>query len=1092
VAPKDEAAIAKSLEDVGFDEDMLGKAVSALSGGWRMRLALACAMAQKADVLLLDEPTNHLDTHAVAWLVGFINKTCIGGKTGGTAMIVSHDPDFLNKVCTDVVHFTSDGKLAYHAGNFDEFKKSALGGSEAEARRLLEIMKDANIAGGIGSVAHVGFQQDTLDDGKMSFPIPEKIVGITASKPVLTLNNASFQYDEAHGAVLKDITVRLTFSSRVAVVGKNGAGKSTLMSMIAGELQPCDEGELVKHRNLRLAYIAQQHMHHLHEFMKCTPLEYIQLRFRNGYDEEAQRRLTLPQDEEEANLRAELARKYGKRGKQVEQLLSRTKKGKDVLYEVKWKDLDDPKQNTQEPLSKLRLLGVERMAKALDERMACAAAGTQLRPLTTREIVKHLEPFGITEDMTCHRMISMLSAGQKSKLMLGASFWTKPHIVCLDEPTNYLDVETVEALGRALRNFRGGCVVVTHNEKFIDDVCEEIWEVADGRVTVRPKSGGPSKTMKAVGGTKAAATERAKKAADREISSAAGVVAKESKTQEECLAMFLEARKKLGAAKQDVKVTNFDLDAPDGTPLLRSTNLQLTRGRRYGLAGRNGAGKSTLLRGIARYDLDKSFPKNIKVLLVEQEAAGDDRLPMQTLLDGDLELALLRKEEKELQAAGDGKDEARLKAVYDRLEEIGAADAEARAIRILRGLQFTPDLMEKPTKALSGGWRMRVSLAMALFAQPEILLLDEPTNHLDFPAVLWLEDYLNAYKETAVIVSHDRHFLDSVASDIILLQAQRLTYYRGNFSAYTEQAREARLAQQRAYDAQQRQIAHIEEFINRFDLQLPKEERAKKHPTIIAQIESRKRQLEKMEKLEDPAITYGDADNLSFRFPPVSALRRDELVRLDSVTFGFPGSKPLFENATVRLDLKSRVGVLGRNGAGKSTLLKVMTGELQAQKGEVTINRNMRMAIFAQHHVDSLDLTMTCVECVQARFPNCTDQQVRNLLGRVGIVGDMAMRRVKTLSGGQKSRVAIAIVTQCEPHLIVLDEPTNHLDMETIDALIEAVENYDGAVVFVSHDQYFLSKVATELWAVADGAVRIFRDLEDAKQFTYKACDVRT
>jgi len=294
------------------------------------------------------------------------------------------------------------------------------------------------------------------------------------------------------------------------------------MSIIAGELQPCAIsgheviGELWKHRSLRLAYIAQQHMFHLSEFLKCTPMEYIQLRFRNGYDEEAQQRLTLPQSPEEAELRQDLARKYGKRGKEVEQLLSRQKKGKDIAYEVKWKELDDPKQNTYETLSKLRLLGVERMAAALDERLACAAAGTQLRPLTTREIVKHLEPFGLTEDMTCRRSISMLSAGQKSKLMLGASFWTKPHIVCLDEPTNYLDVETVEALSRALKHFRGGCVVITHNENFIDDVCEEVWDVADGRVTVRRKDGGPGRAMKAVtGGSKAQGTAKTKAAEDK-------------------------------------------------------------------------------------------------------------------------------------------------------------------------------------------------------------------------------------------------------------------------------------------------------------------------------------------------------------------------------------------------------------------------------------------------------------------------------------------------------------------------------------------------------------------------------------------------
>jgi len=680
-ATRSDEEVQKALSDVGFDDpEMLEKPVSALSGGWRMRLALACAMAQKADVLLLDEPTNHLDTTAVKWLIGFINNTCVSGVSGGTSMIVSHDPDFLNQVCTDIVHFTNSGKLAYHPGNFDAFKTRELRGNETEARRLLDI-KESNISMQDGPRLSVPLDSE---EGRLTFPIPEKIVGITASKPVLTLNNTTFQYNEELGPVLKNVTVRLTLSSRVAVVGKNGAGKSTLMSLLAGELQPCgisaDDplGELVRHRSLRLAYIAQQHMFHLQEFLRCTPMEYIQLRFRHGYDEEAQNRLTLPQSDEEAALRKELARKYGKRGKEVEALLSRQKKGKEIQYEVKWKELDDPKQNTYEPLSKLRLLGVERMAAALDDRLACAAAGTQLRPLSTREIVKHLEPFGMTEEMTCRRSISMLSAGQKSKLMLGASFWTKPHVVCLDEPTNYLDVETVEALSRALRNFRGGCVVVTHNEKFIDDVCEELWHVVAGRVEVQKKDGGAVKAFKAVGaGVKAAATAKAKAAADRGLERKEAAQAKVAAAPEDALSIFLEARKKLGASKTDVKVSNFDLDAPDGSPLLRGTSLQLTRGRRYGLAGRNGTGKSTLLRAIARYELP-GFPKNLKVLLVEQEAAGDERPALQTLIDGDLELSLLKKEEREILAiaeAGGTKDEVRLKAVYERLEEIGAADA---------------------------------------------------------------------------------------------------------------------------------------------------------------------------------------------------------------------------------------------------------------------------------------------------------------------------------------------------------------------------------------------------------------------------------
>jgi len=1062
-----------------------------------MRLALACAMAQKADVLLLDEPTNHLDKKAVEWLIGFINRTCIGGELGGTAMIVSHDPDFLNQVCTDVVHFTSDGKLAYHAGNFDAFKKQALGGSEAEAKKLLEVMREANISGGSSVVA--GAQNQLIDvDARMSFPSPGNITNLSVSKPVLELRKASFQYDEAR-PVLKDVTVRLTQQSRVAVVGRNGAGKSTMMSLIAGDLQPCslDEqaevGELWRHKDLRVAYIAQQHMFHLSRFLDCEPYVYIQKRFRFGYDEEAQERLKEPQNEEDAKRREELARKYGKRGKQVKELLARQKFGKELKYEVHWEGLDDPKQNTYETLSTLRLLGVERMAAALDDRLAARAAGTDRRSLETRAIVEHLKPFGLDEDIVTRRPIKVLSAGQKSKLMLGAAFWTKPHIICLDEPTNYLDVETVEALARALRNFKGGCLVITHNEKFIDDVCKEIWEVDAGRVTVRAKDGGPGRAMKAMGADKKKETDKRQAEADKKIARKQGAEAKEARSTEESLAIYLEARARLGPYKKDIHVESLHIDSPNGKPLIKNGNLQLVQGQHYGLVGRNGAGKSTLLKAVARYEIDK-FPKNVKVLLVEQEAAGDARKPLQTLLDSDVELVMLKKEEQELSAAG-GKDPARLKAVYERLEEIGAADAEARAMRILRGLQFTPDLLEKETKALSGGWRMRVSLAMALFAKPDLLLLDEPTNHLDFPAVLWLEDYLNSdFKEkTALIVSHDRHFLDKVAGEIMNVQAQRLEYFKGNFSQFQQQFEEKKLAQQRAYDNQQKQIAHIQEFIDRFSMQLPKDQRAKKHEGVVSQIMSKQRQLEKLERVEDPRVTYGDDENLEFTFPAVDKLPKDELARLDDVELGYPGFPPLCKGATVRLDLGSRVGVLGRNGAGKSTLLKVITGALPAMKGDVRVNRNMRVALFAQHHVDTLDLTQTCVECVRERITGPDDgkqeQRARDLLANMGIRGDMALRQVKTLSGGQKSRVALAIAVQCNPHLIVLDEPTNHLDMETIESLIEAlkVEKFEGAVVFVSHDQYFLSKVASELWAVADGSVRIFRDLEEAKDFTYEA-----
>jgi len=385
--------------------------------------------------------------------------------------------------------------------------------------------------------------------------------------------------------------------------------------------------------------------------------------------------------------------------------------------------------------------------------------------------------------------------------------------------------------------------------------------------------------------------------------------------------------------------------------------------------------------------------------------------------------------------------------------------------------------LKTPTSDLSGGWRMRVSLASALVNQADLLLLDEPTNHLDFPAVLWLEEYLQSFKNTAIVVSHDRAFLNNVCTDIVQLNGKRLTYYKGDYDNFKESVKTGRLAQQRSYDVQKAEIDHIMEFINKHD----------ERPKIVAQKASKQKIIDKMVKIEDPAITYADASSLSIRFPSPGALPKKELARLDNVDFGYPGRQPLAKNVTLNLDFQDRIGILGANGAGKSTLLKVMQGKLEPLKGTKNVNRNMRVGSFTQHHVESLDLKATCVDCVQAKYPGLSDQDARSMLGGFGIAGDMALRTIESLSGGQKSRVALAIITHCMPHLIFLDEPTNHLDLETIDALVEAIKHYDGAVVMVSHDQYFLSQVATQFWSVANQKVSVFRELAEAKAATYKA-----
>jgi len=717
------------MVEVGFTEEMASKGIGELSGGWKMRLALASATMQGADVYLLDEPTNHLDSVAVKWLQDYLVKD---GKRS-TSMIISHDAGFLNYVCTDIVHFTADGKLVYYPGNFDDFQAKTKLDYDG-AKGLLTTSKgmeaeEEEEAGGLPQ----GVGGPENDEDEMKFPIPGKIDGLgSVSKPVATVTNLNFKYFEDSPLILKDVTVRLTMNSRIGVVGRNGAGKSTLLNLLAGELLPPEDesGEISavwRHRNMRLAYIAQQHFFHLSEFYKSTPLHYIQVRFRNGWDEETQRRLTLPQSPEEEQYRKDMAVKHGKRSKEVESLVSRTKKGKKIMYEVKWKGLDDPKQNTYESLQTLRLLGVEKMAAALDDRLACQE--TALRPLTTREIVKHLEPFGITEEMTTHRMIGSFSAGQKSKLMLGAAMWTKPHVIAFDEPTNYLDFNTVRALQRAIKLFRGGTIVVTHNEEFLKETCEEVWHVEDGRVRIEGKDGIKNVHAKNEAARQAKEKSKLDAGAKQAEKKASGGVSE----AEKALHIYLEARQKLGAPKTDIKLQSIDLRALDGSELLLGTDFTINQGRRYGLVGRNGAGKSTLLREIAYYRLDK-FPKNLKVLLVEQEITGTTQKPVEWVLASDVERTLLLKEQKELEAAEESATKTeRLKQIADRLEAIGNNDAEARVTRILKGLQFTDELLEKATSDLSGGWRMRVSLASALFAEPELLLLDEPTNHLDFP-----------------------------------------------------------------------------------------------------------------------------------------------------------------------------------------------------------------------------------------------------------------------------------------------------------------------------------------------------------------------
>eukprot|EP00933_Yihiella_yeosuensis_P050222 TRINITY_DN47998_c0_g1_i1.p1 TRINITY_DN47998_c0_g1~~TRINITY_DN47998_c0_g1_i1.p1 ORF type:complete len:729 (-),score=165.29 TRINITY_DN47998_c0_g1_i1:694-2880(-) len=465
----------KALEDVGFIGEMQQKTLSQLSGGWRMRLALACAMLKRCDVLLLDEPTNHLDAEAVAWLANYLKGLA------GTSLVISHQPDFLDQVCTDIIHFDKH-ELNYHKGNFEAFVRDRAFDS-GQAQALLETRSRPLTA----LAARV--MQAQQEEVHLTFPIPGRLDGIHCnSRPIVEMKKVSFQYDESAPFIIKEVSGKLSLNSKVAVVGANGSGKSTLLSVLCGENSPSEYagtfGEVIRHRNMRLSYIAQHHVFHLEEFWKCTPLIYFQIRFRNGYDQMLQRRLLDLGSSEEQNTRKEMAVKLGKYGRMVHDIVGRQKRGRQVVYEVAWEGLEDPKQNTWETFGKLKKMKADGIARAFDERLAAQAAGIHERPLSEREIVKHLELFQINEEIAKDRTISKLSSGQKSRLMLAAAFWTKPHLVVIDEPTNYLDPETVDALMYALQHFRGGFIASTHCQRFVDEVCSESWTIHEGAVSI--------------------------------------------------------------------------------------------------------------------------------------------------------------------------------------------------------------------------------------------------------------------------------------------------------------------------------------------------------------------------------------------------------------------------------------------------------------------------------------------------------------------------------------------------------------------------------------------------------------------------------
>uniref|UniRef100_A0A8C1QY50 ATP-binding cassette sub-family F member 3 n=1 Tax=Cyprinus carpio TaxID=7962 RepID=A0A8C1QY50_CYPCA len=508
----------------------------------------------------------------------------------------------------------------------------------------------------------------------------------------------------------------------------------------------------------------------------------------------------------------------------------------------------------------------------------------------------------------------------------------------------------------------------------------------------------------------------------------------------------------------DIRIENFDVSFGERC-LLQGAELSLASGRRYGLIGRNGLGKTTLLKMLASRSL--RVPLHISILHVEQEVAGDDTVALQSVLESDTVREELLKEERTLNAhiangTADGLESVRLSEIYAKLEEIEADKAPARASVILAGLGFSAIMQQQTTKEFSGGWRMRLALARALFARPDLLLLDEPTNMLDVRAILWLENYLQTWQSTILVVSHDRNFLNAVVTDIIHLHSQRLESYRGDYENFIKTKEDRLKNQQREYEAQLQYREHIQVFIDRF----------RYNANRAAQVQSKLKLTVSLSL--SPLVKESEA---VLRFPDNFEKLSPPILQLDEVEFGYNPDQRIFNGLSVSADLESRICIVGENGAGKSTVLKLLMGELTPINGTRYAHRNLKIGYFSQHHVDQLDLNVCSIELLLKRFPGHTEEEYRHQLGGYGITGELATRPVASLSGGQKSRVAFAQMTMPCPNFYILDEPTNHLDMETIEALGKALNKFRGGVVLVSHDERLIRMVCKELWVCEAGRV---------------------
>ena len=484
-------------------------------------------------------------------------------------------------------------------------------------------------------------------------------------------------------------------------------------------------------------------------------------------------------------------------------------------------------------------------------------------------------------------------------------------------------------------------------------------------------------------------------------------------------------------------------------------------GHRVGLVGRNGTGKSTLLRAIAgelqvdsgQVDLGGVFAVPNALGWVRQEAPGGTETPIDHVLAADKERADL------LAEAETADDPHRISEIQMRLIDIDAHSAPARAAKILAGLGFDEVMQNRPLSEYSGGWRMRVALAAVLFQEPELLLLDEPTNHLDLETTIWLEAHLRNYPKTMIIVSHDRDLLNNVVQSIVHLEQGTLFQYTGNYDVF-EKNREERLAQIEANRSKQdTQRKHLQAFIDRFRYKASK----------ARQAQSRIKMLEKMNVI--PAAV--SEPETRFRFPVPDELA-PPLLSMDKASISYEPGKPVLKQLNLRLDPDDRIGLLGANGNGKTTLARLIAGELKNEAGEVHRAAKLRVGYVAQHHADELDPKETALDQLQRRLPKTAPDRVRARLGAVGLSQDKQTTKIGALSGGEKARLSLALVMADDPHVLVLDEPTNHLDIDARTALVQAMNEFPGAVILISHDRRLMELTVDRLWLVADGTAGPF------------------